>query len=123
MERVKEAGTPNLVGQAMAREHASSMQQAVTYSYEEDPFAATTIERSSGPRPADREELFPLCGKKLPKSSGIGAGYCPQRLIIASRARYHKTILKDGFRDRILNVGRRAYTAFSYVHNGNNGAN
>ena len=85
MERVKEAGTPNLVGQAMAREHASSMQQAVTYSYEEDPFAATTIERSSGPRPADREELFPLCGKKLPKSSGIGAGYCPQRLIIASR--------------------------------------
>ena len=49
MERIKEAGTPNLVGQAMAREHASSMQQAVTYSYEEDPFAATTIERIHGP--------------------------------------------------------------------------
>ena len=54
MERVKEAGTPNLVGQAMAREHASSMQQAVTYSYEEDPFAATT----------DRED---------PRALGLGA--------------------------------------------------
>ena len=80
MERIKEAGTPNLVGQAVAREHASSMQQAVTYKGSlcrhddrEDPRAL-----GLGAQSSVREKSSP----KAP----VGAGYCPQRLIIASRA-------------------------------------
>ena len=61
MERVKEAGTPNLVGQAMAREHASSMQQAVTY---KGSLCRHDDREVHGPSASGRS---PLCGKKAPQ--------------------------------------------------------
>jgi len=81
MERVKEAGTPNLVGQGtmgQARERARSMQQAVTYMcYEEEPLlprwsasrrrTGQIRVRTSSPRSLVGRRT--VCGRKLPQSS------------------------------------------------------
>ena len=70
MERLKEAGTPN-VAMGQARERARSMQQAVTYlSFEEEPLP----QRWSASVDADESEprdfgALSHCGKKHLQSS------------------------------------------------------
>ena len=81
MEQVKEAGTPNLVGQAMSQRLAGTRQidaaSSHLYGFEGTPLPPTTVGVSTqNERNHESSEASSHCGKKLPQAP-IDTGRSP----------------------------------------------